>query len=120
MPRCLRCGCPHPQQHPDPLGLGLCANHTNQFRAGTIGKHHNPRLREHPTTEAQQLLARITRPGDSLRTLGRRVGLPKDVIRNIQNVRYRHIRSDAWEKLQEAVADHEYRGVGQQGVLFEV
>ncbi|RAV34739.1 hypothetical protein [Corynebacterium heidelbergense] len=123
MPRCLRCGCPNPQATPDILGLGLCTTHTHQLRAGTIGADYDPTVREHPIQEARALLDQIAAPGESLRSIGARIGVSKDVVRSIRLGRYQHLRSAAWENLLDAVADHLYATratqAGQQLALYD-
>lgn len=106
--RCQRPGCHHPQQHPDPLGLHFCTHHNHQFRNGTIGQDYDPTRREHATVEAAALIQLIAKPNDSLRDLEGKTGLCKDTINNILRGKYAHIRSAAWEQLQEAVANYIY------------
>lgn len=108
MPRCARCGCPNEKTHPDPLGLGLCTEHTQQFRNGTIGKNHNPRQKQHPTQQAHTILNTITTPNESLRTMATRTGLTKDAIHQIKHQKWTHVRSHVWETLQDAQADYTY------------
>lgn len=64
--------------------------------------------REHPIEQAQMLLQQIARPNESLRSLSARTGIPKDTINNIIHGKYKVLRSEPWELLQEAVAQHIY------------
>lgn len=108
MPRCARCGCPNPQQHPDPHGLALCATHNAQFTNGTIGKDHNPNQKQHTAGQALIILNTITTPNESLRTIATRTGLTKDAIHQIKHQKWTHVRSHVWETLQDAHADYTY------------
>lgn len=69
---------------------------------------HTGSRREHPIQHAQLLLQQIAQPGESLRSLSARTGIPKDTINNIIHGKYRVLRSEPWELLQEAVAQHIY------------
>ncbi|WP_293817661.1 hypothetical protein [uncultured Corynebacterium sp.] len=107
MPRCQHNGCPNPADPHSRHQIGLCAYHDRRVTTGyppppTTG------WREHPIEQAQHLLQQIARPNDSLRSLSARTGIPKDTISNIIRGKYRVLRSEPWELLQDAVAEHIY------------
>lgn len=108
MPRCLRCGCPHERENPDPNGLGLCHHHNQQLTTGTLGHHHNPRQKQHPAQQALTILNQISTPTESVRQIAARTGLTKDAVHQIRRKKWAHVRSDVWEKLQDAHADYLY------------
>lgn len=102
--RCLRVGCPNLRSSPDRWGLGLCDEHNRQLGAGTIGAGMDPTVREHPVEQAQELVAEMRRPGEKIRAMARRTGLPKDLLWHVIRGSFAHVRSEAWEQLQEAHA----------------
>ncbi|WCZ36984.1 hypothetical protein CHEID_07255 [Corynebacterium heidelbergense] len=70
----------------------------------------DPTGREHLTSEAQaalDLLAEHLFPNrtPSLRALAAAIRLTKDTVNHIQQHRYHHIRSAAFETLEEAIAE---------------
>lgn len=103
--RCLRVGCSAARAVPDRLGLGLCEQHSAQTIDRTIGADQDPTVREHPIADAREIITRIRRPGESIRGLARRIGMPKDVLWHVLRGSFAHIRSEAWEALQDAEAD---------------
>lgn len=119
MPRCARCGCPNPQQQPDPLGLALCTTHNHQFKNGTIGQHHNPHQKQFPTTYAATIIQTINNQHfdgkASIRQLATHLGLNKDCIHNIQRQKWDHVRSKVWEQLLDAAAEHTYQQNQREG-----
>lgn len=103
--RCLRAGCPNPKADPDRVGLGLCEPHNRQLADGTIGTGHDPTSREVPVARAQELLADIAAPTESVRSVAARTGLSKDLVHHVRRGTWAHVRSKAWEQLQNVHAD---------------
>lgn len=102
--RCLRVGCPRPRSDPDPHGLGLCDEHNRQLVEGTIGQGMDPTVREVPVEQAQALLRQMRRDGETVRGLAKRAGLSKDLVWHVLRGTFTHVRSEAWEEIQEAHA----------------
>jgi hypothetical protein len=102
--RCLRVGCPNRRSDPDHRGLGLCDEHNRQVGDGTIGAGWDPTRREVPVDRAQALVADMRRPGEPIRALARRTGLPKDLLWHVIRGTFPHVKSEAWEEIREAHA----------------
>lgn len=107
--RCLRVGCPNPRSDPDTRSLGLCDTHNQQVADGTIGADHDPLCREVPVEDAQALLDDIADPDESVRSVATRTGLSKDLVHHVRRGTWAHVRSKAWEQLQEVHADLMWR-----------
>ena len=108
--KCARNGC---HQNKDTTlnywdSLGLCTHHHNQFLNGTLGQNENPANREFDITEAQTLIQLYNDEYHgghaSLRTLATELGVPKDTIANILNLKYKVLRSTPWLQLLDAVS----------------
>ncbi|MGO1991839.1 MAG: hypothetical protein ACTH2Y_08440 [Corynebacterium sp.] len=116
--RCARCGCHRPQAPGEPIGL--CTLHHTQLLAGTIGHDHDPNSRETDVSEAQDLLEMVgeelfgTDTTPSVRRLGARLGVSKDVCHHVRCATWQHIRSISWEAIQDAVANALYELDQQQ------
>ena len=68
---------------PDRYRLGLCAEHNQQFADGTIGQDVDTGCREYDPASTRELLFELRRPGESIRSLSRRVGMSKDAVRKL-------------------------------------
>lgn len=108
MPRCQHNGCPNPADPHSRHKIGLCTYHDHKVTTGYPPPPTTGSRREHPIEQAQHLLQQIARPGESLRSMSARTGIPKDTISNIIRGKYRVLRSEPWELLQDAVAGHIY------------
>lgn len=109
-PKCLYCGCPNPRIPGD--DYGLCETHRRAADNREYLYPYDLEQREFPIEESQRIIDEFItmmklpdKIARSTRSLAREMKLGKDLIWHVKRGTFDHVRSEAFEELNESLAN---------------